>query len=78
VSIGVPAGYVASGQTSRTVSVASGGAARANFALQAQGVIQGVVFDDLNGNKAQDLGEPGIAGVTVITRGRWTGHDDRR
>src|SRR5690606_18897785 len=65
VSIGVPAGYVASGSTSRTVSVASGGAAKANFALQAQGVIQGVVYEDLNGNKEQDLGEPGVAGVTI-------------
>ena len=51
------------------MSVSSGGAAKANFALQAQGVIQGVVFDDLNGNKEQDLGEPGIAGVTITSAG---------
>ncbi|MCB0023495.1 MAG: hypothetical protein KDD91_10725, partial [Caldilinea sp.] len=58
--VGVPAGYVSSGQTSRVVNVASGGSAQANFAVQAQGVIQGVVFDDRNGNGAQDSGEPGV------------------
>ncbi|MBU6163358.1 MAG: carboxypeptidase regulatory-like domain-containing protein, partial [Myxococcales bacterium] len=51
------------------VNVGSGGSAQANFALQAQGVIQGVVFDDLNGNGVQDLGEPGVGGVTVTVSG---------
>src|SRR5690606_33653259 len=53
----LPAGYVSVGPTSRMVTVATGGSARANFALQAQSVLQGVVFDDLNGNGAQDVGE---------------------
>ncbi|MBI1294247.1 hypothetical protein GC175_04730, partial [bacterium] len=65
VSVTVPGGYTASGATSRAVNVGSGGSAQANFALQAQGVIQGVVFDDLNGNGVQDGGEPGVGGVTV-------------
>src|SRR5690606_31784059 len=68
LSIDVPAGYVAVARTSRTVSVASGGAAQANFSMQAQGVIQGLVFDDRNGNGVQDSGESGINGV-AITRG---------
>jgi hypothetical protein len=63
--LGVPAGYISVGQTSRTVNVASGGSAQANFAVQAQGVIQGVVFDDRNGNNEQDTGEPGVGGVVV-------------
>jgi hypothetical protein len=49
--VSVPAGYVAVGQTSSTVNVASGSSARANFILQTQGVIQGVVFDDRNGKR---------------------------
>jgi hypothetical protein len=65
----VPTGYTASGTTSRTVNVGSGGAAQANFALQAQGGIQGMVFDDLNGNGSQDTGEPGVGGVTVSRTG---------
>jgi hypothetical protein len=65
LGIAVPSGFVATGQTIRTVNVGSGGAAQANFALQAQGVIQGVVFDDRNGNGRQDSGEPGVGGVTI-------------
>ncbi|MBU6349192.1 MAG: hypothetical protein KGS73_03440, partial [Chloroflexi bacterium] len=69
VAVALPTGYTASGATSRTVNVGSGGAAQANFALQAQGGIQGVVFDDLNGNGSQDTGEPGVGGVTVSRTG---------
>ena len=50
-----------------TVSVAGGGSATANFGDQQQGTVSGTVFNDLNGNGAQDAGEPGISGV-VITR----------
>jgi hypothetical protein len=79
LAIAVPAGYVAVGRTSRTVSVASGGAAQANFSVQAQGVIQGLVFDDRNGNGVQDSGETGINGA-AITRGGWAiyGHQHGR
>src|SRR5690606_7183418 len=52
--LGVPAGYISVGQTNRSVHVASAGSAPANFAVQAQSVIQGVVFDDRNGNNEQD------------------------
>ena len=44
-------------------------ACQVNFALQAQGVIQGVVFDDRSGNGRQDNGEPGVGGVTVTRSG---------
>ena len=69
LGIAVPAGFVATGQTSRTVNVGSGGSAQVNFALQAQGVIQGMVFDDRNGNGRQDAGEPGVGGVTLSHSG---------
>lgn len=65
INITVPAGYVAAGTTSRTVNVVSGGTAQANFTLSAQGVIQGVVFEDINGNGSKDAAEPGISGVTI-------------
>jgi protocatechuate 3,4-dioxygenase beta subunit len=64
-----PAGYVASGARTRTVSLNAGGAAVANFAFQTQGVIQGVVFEDRNGNALQDVGEGGVAGVTITRSG---------
>src|SRR5690606_5205012 len=43
----------------------SGGSVQSNFILQARGVIQGVVFDDFNGNGVQDSGEAGVGGVVV-------------
>jgi hypothetical protein len=73
----VPAGYVSVGRTSRTVTVAAGGSARANFALQAESVLQGVVFDDLNGNGAQDVGEAGRRRRDHHARRR-AGYDDER
>ena len=51
----LPAGYVAVGRTNRTVTVASGGSARANFALQAQGV----QYDEEGTGRHADAGHPG-------------------
>ncbi|MCB0051224.1 MAG: hypothetical protein KDE24_16950, partial [Caldilinea sp.] len=65
LAITVPDSFVAVGQTSRTVNVGSGGSVQSNFILQARGVIQGVVFDDFNGNGMQDADESGVGGVTV-------------
>jgi hypothetical protein len=76
--LSVPAGFFPVGQTSRTVNVASGGAGQANFSLQAQGAIQGVVYEDLNGNGRQDTGEPGIGGVTVKPQRRGRHGDQPR
>lgn len=67
IAVNIPAGYIASGLSSKTVNIRSGGSAQVNFALRALGVIQGVVYEDRNGNKEQDGNEPGIGGV-VITR----------
>lgn len=66
LQLSVPTGYVAGGATERLVNITSGGSAQANFAILAQGVIQGVVFDDLNGNGVQDTGEAGVSGVTLL------------
>ena len=60
-----PAGVVSTTPNTVSVSLASGGAATANFGDQPEGTVAGTVFDDLNGNGAQDPGEAGIAGVTV-------------
>jgi uncharacterized protein (DUF2141 family) len=60
-----PDGYVSTTPNSRAVSVASGGSATANFGDQQAGTVSGVVFNDLNGNGAQDAGEVGIGGVVV-------------
>ena len=34
-------------------------------ARQAPGAVQGVVFDDANGNQKRDRNEPGLPGVVV-------------
>ena len=60
-----PNGYVSTTSNLVPISVASGGSPIVNFGDQALGTVGGTVFDDLNGNGVQDLGEPGIAGVTV-------------
>ena len=69
LAAGVSPGYVASGARTRTISLAPGGAVLASFAFQTQGVIQGVVFDDRNGNGAQDIDEAGVGGATVTLDG---------
>ncbi len=68
VSATTPSGYVPTTATSQAISVASGGSSSANFGFIAQGVISGTVFDDLDGDGIQELGEPGVVGVTVTLK----------
>ncbi|MCB0068687.1 MAG: carboxypeptidase regulatory-like domain-containing protein, partial [Caldilineaceae bacterium] len=68
LSISVPAWYIAGSLTTRTLYVASGGSSPANFSLQANGAIgavEGVVYEDSDGNGQQDFNEPGIGGAII-------------
>jgi len=65
VRLVTPAGYVGSASSEEALYLRSGGAAGADFALQAQGAIGGVLYQDRNGNHSQDAGEAGLAQVTV-------------
>lgn len=58
-------GYVAVTPEKVNVSVPSGGAGSASFALQQVGRVGGVVYHDLNGNGQVDAGEPGLGGVVI-------------
>ena len=60
-----PANYTSISGNTKTVSVATGGAAIANFADIKQWTISGVVFEDINGNNTLDEFELGLEGVTV-------------
>lgn len=60
-----PAGYVAGSPSEQPIQLAGGAAAGADFALQQQGTIGGVLYHNRNGNHSQESGEPGIAGATV-------------
>ena len=78
---GVPAGSVAvdiveaslptgsvqtAGVDPSTVTVTGGGTADAGAdGFQQRGSVTGIVFADVNGNGAQDAGEPGLSGVSV-------------
>ena len=65
-----PAGYVSTTPNTVTVPVTAGGSFEVDFGdRQISGgnpaMVSGTVYNDLNGNGAQDPGEPGIGGVTV-------------
>ncbi|MGB0383793.1 MAG: SdrD B-like domain-containing protein [Ardenticatenaceae bacterium] len=60
-----PTGFVSSTPNSQIVSVPATGSATANFGYQQIGTVNGVVYDDQNGNGTRDSGEPGMSGVTV-------------
>ncbi|HEY41452.1 MAG TPA: hypothetical protein G4O18_06295, partial [Dehalococcoidia bacterium] len=69
VEVTVPSGYV--GTTPNPVDdvyVAPGGSVRTDFGLR-RGTITGIVFDDIDGDGVQGIGEPGMGGVTVILDG---------
>ena len=54
------------GSDPATVNVPGGGeGAVPPVGYQAQGMVRGRVFDDINGNGVQDPGEPGLANVSV-------------
>jgi uncharacterized repeat protein (TIGR01451 family) len=68
-----PAGYFSTADTDGAnddtivVTVTSGAGSTGNNFLDAQpGVVEGVVYEDTNGNGQQDAGEPGIPGVDVL------------
>ncbi len=56
------------------VVIPSNGEISASVVFQATTVLQGLVYNDLNGNGRQDLGEPGISGasISVATPGTTT------
>ncbi len=60
-----PEGFTSTTPNSVPVTLVSGGAATASFGDQQQGVISGVVFNDINGDGEQNANEEGISGVTV-------------
>ncbi|MBW7884061.1 MAG: DUF11 domain-containing protein, partial [Caldilineaceae bacterium] len=63
----LPAGMVQTGGVDPSpVNVAPGLNDAGSDGFQAQGTLMGVVYQDTNGNGAQDPGEPGLPGVTVI------------
>ena len=61
----LPTGFVFSSPSSVTLNLPSGGSGSASFGLQAQGTVSGTVFNDINGDGAQQTGEGGLTAVTV-------------
>ena len=67
VTVTPPAGHVATTPSSFTLTVAAGASnTTADFGVQGRGSVTGVVFADENGNGTQDVGELGLAGVSVV------------
>jgi uncharacterized repeat protein (TIGR01451 family) len=60
-----PDGFASTTDNETTITITAGGAATANFGDQAIGTVSGVVFNDMNGNGIQDVGENSLSGVTV-------------
>jgi|GEM_PF-969844 len=60
-----PDGFISTSSDRVPVRLTAGGSAIANFGDERAGAVGGVVFDDLNGNRVQDAGEPGIGSVTI-------------
>jgi uncharacterized protein (DUF2141 family) len=67
-----PLGYVSTTPNSRSISVATGGSANADFGDLAVGSVTGTIFEDLNGDGSRDASEPGLGGVTVVLVGKST------
>jgi len=61
-----PAGYVST--TPNVVPVSLPPNRVVDFGDRGAGTLQGVVFDDYNGDGIQDAGEPGLSGVEVVLR----------
>lgn len=68
-ALAVPAGYVSAQAAERTVNMGIGVNTIVDYPLMVAGGIQGAVFEDINGNGVQDVGEPGVSGVTVTRSG---------
>ena len=65
VECSTPSGFNPTSSTTKAVTVTSGSSASANFGFELQSSVNGVVFNDVNGNGTQDSGEAGISGITV-------------
>ena len=65
VTLTTPSGYNSTSIPQRPVELVEGGSAQANFIVQQQGVIEGVVFVDRDGDELLGPGESGLAGVSV-------------
>ncbi len=60
-----PSGYVTTTPTSVDLTVPAGGVGQANFGVAQPAAVEGVVFEDANGNGTQDAGEGGVAGADI-------------
>lgn len=65
VTLTTPSGYNSASAPQRPVVLVEGGSAQANFILQQQGAIEGVVFVDRDGDEQLGPGEGGLPGVSV-------------
>jgi len=63
-----PEGFMSTTSNEVSIVVASDGAATANFGDQQVGTVSGKVFNDVDGDGAQDASEGGIGGVTIQLR----------
>jgi hypothetical protein len=65
VAAAPPVGYACTSPTEVVVDVRPGSGATANYGLKAAGTVSGIVFNDLDGDGTQDVGEPGLGGVSI-------------
>lgn len=66
----VPAGYVLTSNNDSGDGTASSGENFTGFiGYQGRGAVDGVAFNDINGNREQDPGEAGLPGITVTLTG---------
>ncbi|GMA91154.1 SdrD B-like domain-containing protein [Homoserinibacter gongjuensis] len=68
-SAGGTGGAVGTNATSDIALVAGRNGVGYLFGLLEPEIIEGVVYEDTNGNGTRDVGEPGIAGVTITLSG---------
>ncbi len=70
----VPGGLILTTSSSITVTVTTTVVVQANFGLVGLYSISGMKYNDLNGNKAKDSGEPGVPGWDMVLTGTtWFG-----
>ena len=70
----VPGGLILTTSSSITVTVTTTVVVKANFGLVGLYSISGMKYNDLNGNKARDSGEPGVSGWDMVLTGTtWFG-----
>jgi SdrD B-like domain/Domain of unknown function DUF11 len=66
VTLELPAGFIATTPSSRSVTVAlREDASLEAFGVQGRGVVTGTLFADANGNGSRDTGEVTLSGVTI-------------